>query len=401
MGKYQRNTAKKIYLDHAAGTPVHDDVVEGMIPYLKGYFGNPQSIHIFGEEAKGAIEEARGKVAGLISAEPGEIFFTSSGTESNNIAIKGLAHAAKKKGSHIVVSAIEHQSVLHSVKSLTKEGFSVTHVPVDKYGVVNPGDVDKAITDDTILLSVMLANSEVGTIEPVGEIQKVAEKRGVVFHTDAVAAVGKIPVTVKELGVNALSLSGSQFYGPKGAAALYIKKGTRIIPLIDGGIQEDGRRPGTENLPGIVGLGNAAELAKSEMANRAEYLSGMRDALISGLTSTIDHLYLTGHPKERLPGHASFVVEFIEGEAMLLSLSIEGVCVASGSACTSRALKSSNVLEAMKIETALAQGSLVFSFGMINDMEDVKYVLEVMPPIVDRLRKMSPLYTKYLKGVGN
>ncbi len=390
---------KKIYLDHAAGTPVNNDVVEGMIPFLKGYFGNPQSIHIFGEQAKGAIEEAREKVADLISAEPNEIFFTSSGTESNNIAIKGLAHAAKKKGSHIVISAIEHQSVLHSAKSLTKEGFSVTHVPVDKYGVVNPDDVDKAITDDTILVSVMLASSEVGTIEPVGEIQKVAEKRGVVFHTDAVAAAGNIPVDVKELGVNTLSLSGSQFYGPKGAAALYIKKRTRIIPLIDGGIQEDGRRPGTENLPGIVGLGIAAELAKGEMANRAEYLSGMRDALIDGLTSKVDHLYLTGHPKERLPGHASFVVEFIEGEAMLLSLSIEGVCVASGSACTSRALKASHVLEAMKIETALAQGSLVFSFGMINDMEDVKYVLEVMPPIVDRLRKMSPLYTKYLKGV--
>lgn len=392
---------KKIYLDHAAATPVDDDVVEGMIPYLKGYFGNPQSIHVFGEEAKEAIEEARGRVADLISADPGEIYFTSSGTESNNIAIKGIARAAKKKGSHIVVSAIEHQSVLHSVKSLVKEGFSVTHVPVDKYGVVDPKDVEKAITDDTILVSIMLANSEVGTIEPIGEIAKVVKEKGIIFHTDAVSAVGNIPVNVVELGVDSLSLSGSQFYGPKGAAALYIKKGTRIVPFIDGGIQEDGRRPGTENVSGIVGLGLAAKLAVERMADRTKHLVKLRDALISGLTSKIDHLYLTGHPTERLPGHASFVVEFIEGEAMLLSLSMEGVCVASGSACTSKALKASHVLEAMNVETALAQGSIVFSLGVMNSMEDIDYVLEAFPPIVERLRKMSPLYTKHLKEAKN
>ncbi|MBN1572420.1 MAG: cysteine desulfurase [Deltaproteobacteria bacterium] len=388
---------KTIYLDHAAGTPVDDKVVDGMIPYLKGYFGNPQSIHVYGEEAKGAIEAAREVMADLISADPGEIYFTANGTESNNIAIKGIAHAAKKKGSHIVVSAIEHQSVLHSVKSLVKEGFSVTHVPVDKHGVVSLEDVKKAMVDETILVSIMHANSEVGTIEPIGEIAKVAKERGAIFHTDAVSAVGNIPVDVNKLGVDSLSLSGSQFYGPKGAAALYLKKGTRIVPFIDGGIQEDGRRPGTENVPGIVGLGLAARLAKDEMADRAKHLTVLRDALISGLTSKIDHIYLTGHPEKRLPGHASFVVEFIEGEAMLLSLSMEGVCVASGSACTSKALKASHVLEAMKVETALAQGSIVFSFGMMNTMEDVDYVLEVFPPIIERLRKMSPLYTKYLK----
>ncbi len=388
---------KTIYLDHAAGTPVDEKVVGGMIPYLKGYFGNPQSIHVYGEEAKGAIDEAREKVADLISADPAEIYFTASGTESNNIAIKGIAHAAKKKGSHIVVSAIEHQSVLHSAKSLVKEGFSVTHVPVDKNGVVNPEDVKKAITDETILVSIMHANSEVGTIEPIGEIAKVVKDKGIIFHTDAVSAVGNIPINVKELGVDSLSLSGSQFYGPKGAAALYLKKGTRVVPFIDGGIQEDGRRPGTENVPGIVGLGLAAGLAVDEMADRAKHLVGLRDALVSGLTSSVDHIYLKGHPVDRLPGHASFVVEFIEGEAMLLSLSMEGVCVASGSACTSKALKASHVLEAMKVDTALAQGSIVFSFGMMNRMEDVDYVLEVFPPIIERLRKMSPLYTKYLK----
>jgi len=372
-----------------------------MLPYLQEQFGNPLSLHNFGEGPREAVEEARAKVADLIGTRPDEIYFTASGSEANNMAVKGIALMNRQKGQHMVVSDIEHQSVLNAAQTLEKLGFEVTRVPVDQHGLVNPDDVVTAIRDDTTLVSVMHANNEIGTIEPVAEIARaVKEKRkGITFHTDAVATVGTLPVDVKELGVDLLSLVGSQFYGPKGAGALFIKKGTRLMPLIDGGIQERGRRAGTENVPAIVGLGVAADLAKENLAERAERLVPLRDRLIGRLTSEMDRVYLTGHPPllrhrppMRLPGHVSVCVEFIEGESMLLMLNMQGIAASSGSTCTSRALKASHVLMAIGVETALAQGSLVFTLGESSTMEDVDYVAEALPPIVERLRQMSPLY---------
>ncbi len=387
---------RKVYLDHAATTPVHPKVVEAMLPYLREQFGNPLSLHSFGEGPREAVEAARAKVADLIGAKPDEIYFTASGSEANNMAVKGIALMNREKGRHIVVSAIEHQSVLNAAQTLEKLGFEVTQVPVDRHGLVNPDDVVAAIRDDTTLVSVMHANNEIGTIEPVAEIVQAVKKKakGVVFHTDAVASVGHIPVDVQALGVDLLSLAGSQFYGPKGTGALFIKKGIRLMPLIDGGIQERGRRAGTENVPAIVGLGVAAELAKESLAERAERLIPLRDRLIQRLTSEMDRVYLTGHPTLRLPGHVSVCIEFIEGESMLLMLNMQGVAASSGSTCTSRALKASHVLMAIGVEAALAQGSLVFTLGEGNTSEDVDYVAEVLPPIVERLRQMSPLYKR-------
>ena len=385
---------RKVYFDHAATTPVHPKVLEAMLPYLQEQFGNPLSLHSFGEDPREAVEEARAEVADLIAARSDEIYFAASGSEANNMAVKGIALMNRQKGQHVVVSAIEHQSVLNATQTLEKLGFEVTQVPVDQHGLVDPDDVVAAIRDDTILVSVMHANSEIGTIEPVAEIARAVKgkRKGIIFHTDAVATVGTLPVDVKELGVELLSLAGNQFYGPKGAAALFIKKGTRLMPLIDGGIQERGRRAGTENVPAIVGLGVAAELAKEGLAERAERLVPWRDRLIERLASEMDKVYLTGHPTMRLPGHVSVCVEFIEGESMLLMLNMQGVAASSGSTCTSRALKASHVLTAIGVETALAQGSLVFTLGESNTIEDVDYVAEVLPPIVERLRQMSPLY---------
>ncbi len=389
---------RKVYLDNAATTPMLPEVLEAMLPYLKDAYGNPQSLHDWGDGAREAIEDARGRVAALIGAQPEEIIFTSSGTESNNFAIKGLAMAQQSKGKHIVVSAIEHFSVLHSARTLEKWGFELTQVPVDRHGLVDPDEVARNLRKDTVLVSIMHANGEVGTIQPIREIARLVKEAGAIFHTDAVAAAGTIPVDVRELGVDALSLAGNQFYGPKGVGALWLKKGVRIIPLLDGGVQEGGRRAGTENVPAIVGLGKAAELAKAETESRMNHLSALRDKLIWGLLSQIEHTILTGHPTQRLPGNASFCIEFIEGEAMLMLLSSKGVAASSGSACTSRALKASHVLIAMGIRPEIAQGSLLFSFGLENTEEDVDYVLEALPPIVDRLRQMSPLYAKFLKG---
>jgi cysteine desulfurase len=389
---------REVYLDNVATTPVLPEVLEAMLPYFKDAYGNVQSLHNWGDKAREAVEEARGQVAGLIGGEAEEIIFTASGTESNNFTIKGLAMAQQARGKHIVVSAIEHFSVLHSAKTLEKWGFEVSEVPVDKHGLVNPEDVAKNLRKDTILVSIMHANNEVGTIEPIKEIAKVVKPSGAIFHTDAVATAGTIPVDVKEMGVDALSLAGNQFYGPKGAGALWIKKGVRIIPFLDGGVQEGGRRAGTENVPAIAGLGKAAEIAKSEMEARAKRLTVLRDKLIDGLPKAIEHVTVTGHPTQRLPANASFCVEFIEGEAMLMLLNSKGIAVSSGSACTSRALKASHVLIAMGLPHEIAQGSLLFSFGLNNTEEDVDYVLDTMPPIVERLRQMSPLYAKFLKG---
>ncbi len=385
---------RRVYFDHIASTPVHPQVMEAMLPYLKEFYGNPQSLHSFGQETASAIEEAREKVAQLIEADTEEVFFTSSGTESNNFAIKGMTLAQRTKGKHIVVSAVEHQSVLHPVKSLEKSGFSVTEVPVDSFGLVDPEDVRKAITPETVLVSVMLANGEVGTIEPVAAVAKVCREMGVLCHTDAVNAVGNIPVSVITLGVDALSLAGNQFYGPTGSAALFLKKGTRCLPQIDGGIQESGKRAGSENISGIVGLGKAAEMAQEKLNVRGDMVRSLRDAIIQRMEQEVDHVILTGHPKNRLPHHASFCVEFIEGEAMLLNLDMKGIAAASGSACTSRALKASHVLLAMGLDHATAQGSLVFSLVEENTTEDIDYLFEVFPEIIERLRQMSPLYPK-------
>ncbi len=388
---------RKVYLDNASTTPLLPEVRKAMMPYLGDVFGNPSSLHEWGDAAREAVEVARTQVAQLIGAKAEEIIFTGSGTESNNFAIKGLALAQQNKGNHIVVSAIEHFSVMHSARTLEKWGFELSLIPVDKYGIIDPEDVHKSLRKDTVLVSIMHANGEVGTIEPIQEIAKITRENNVVFHTDAVATAGTIPVDVKELRVDALSLAGNQFYGPKGVGALWVRKGVRIMPLLDGGVQEGGRRAGTENVPAIIGLGKAAELATVNMTARVKHLTSFRDRLLTELPDKIDHVVVTGHPQNRLPGNASFCVEFIEGESMLMLLNSQGVAVSSGSACTSRALKASHVLIAMGVSHELAQGSLLFSFGLDNTRQDVDYVLEVLPAIVDRLRQMSPLYSKFTK----
>jgi len=382
-----------LYFDHIAATPLHPTVKEAMLPYLESEnVGNPQSLHSFGQAASQAVEEAREKVAGLINASPSEIYFTSSGSESNNFALKGFAGAMTKDKKHIVISAMEHQSVLHSAESLNKKGFEVTQLPIDRYGIVDPDAVKRAMTSSTGLVSIIMASGEVGTIQPIKRIAEVCQEKGVPFHTDAVDAVGNIPVDVLDLGVDSLSLSGTQFYGPMGSAALFIKKGKRIVPFIDGGIQESGRRAGTENVPAIVGLGQAAELAGKVMDSRSDKSIPLRDKLLQELPLRVDNVLVTGHPEKRLPYHASFCVEYVEGEAMLLNLDMKGIAVSSGSACTSRALKASHVLLAMGIDHALAQGSLVFSLIEDNTEEDIDYLLDVFPSIIERLRQMSPLY---------
>jgi len=382
---------KKVYLDNANSTPVDPRVSDVMDPYIREKFGNPSSLHDYGVEAKKAIDDARKNVADLISADPGEIFFTSSGSESNNFAVKGIAFANQTKGNHVIASSVEHVSVLHSIKFLEKFGFKVTLLPVDKYGTVSPDELKKAITKETVLIAVMHASNEVGTIEPIEQLAQIAAENKIPFHCDGVQTVGTVPVDVKRLKVSTMSFSAQQFYGPKGIAALYISKGTRVIPFIDGGIQEEGRRAGTENVPGIVGLGMAADLAKDEMKQRIDKSQKLRDKLISELSKKVEDSVLTGHPKDRLPGHASFCVNKIEGESMTMFLNMDGVAASTGSACVSRALKASHVLSAMGVDPVLAQGSIMFSIGKDNSEEDIDHVLEKLPPIVERLRAMSPL----------
>jgi len=390
---------RKVYLDHAANNPLLPEVREAMLPYLEDVFGNPSSLHDWGDPAREAVEKARERIANLISAaDPEEIIFTANGTESNNFAIKGLALAQQNKGKHIIISAIEHFSVMNSARTLEKMGFDLTLVPVDKFGVVNPEDVRKSIRPDTILVSIMHANGEVGTIEPIQAIAQITRERKVVFHTDAVATCGVIPVNIKELGVDALSLAGNQFYGPKGSGALWVRRGVRIIPLLDGGIQEGGRRAGTEDVPAIVGMGKAAEIAAKEITVRMQKMIPLRDQLLTQLPATVGHVVVTGHLLNRLPGLASFCVEFIEGESMLMLLNSQGIAVSSGSSCTSRALKASHVLIAMGLSHEIAQGSILFTLGLENETSDIEYVLEAMPSIVDRLRQMSPLYSKFIKA---
>jgi len=389
---------RKVYLDHGATTPAHPGVVEAMMPYFSGKFGNPSNLHDLGREAKNAVEEARAKTAALIGAKAEEIFFTSSGTESNNFAVKGLAQANSQKGNHIVVSQMEHFSVLHPVKTLEKAGFKVTAVVPDKQGLIDPGAVARAITRETVLVSIMHANNEIGTLQPIEEIGKITKEKGVLFHTDAVASVGWVPVDVTSLGVDALSLSGHQFYGPKGAAALFVRKGVRIKPQIEGGVQEDGRRGGTENVPAIVGLGKAAEIAAADIPNRMSYLTPLRDRLLTGLRDRVADMVLNGHPTLRLPHSVNVSFLFVEGESMLLFLNMQGIYVSSGSACTSRSLKSSHVLSCIGTDAAAANGTLLMTLGMGTTAEDVDYVIETLPPIVQRLREMSPLYEDMIKN---
>jgi cysteine desulfurase len=373
-------------------------VVEAMMPYFIGKFGNPSNLHDIGREAKNAVEEARAKTAHLIGANTEEIFFTSSGTESNNFAIKGLAQANSQKGRHVVVSQMEHFSVLHPVKTLEKAGFSVTLIPPNKEGLIDPDDVAKAITKETVLVSIMHSNNEIGTIQPIEHIGRITREKGVLFHTDAVASAGWVPIDVKNLTVDALSLSGHQFYGPKGAAALFVRKGVRIKPQIEGGVQEDGRRGGTENVPAIVGLGKAAEIAAAEVPQRASSLPLMRDRLLKGLQDRIPDMFLNGHATRRLPHNVNVSFLYVEGESMLLFLNMEGIYVSSGSACTSRSLKSSHVLSCIGTDAAAANGTLLMTIGTGTTSDDVEYVLEKLPPIVQRLREMSPLYEDMIKN---
>ncbi len=388
---------KTIYLDNVATNPLHPEVLEAMLPYFRELYGNPLSLYEPGIKAREAVEKARESTASLINAKPKEIIFTASGAEANNFALKGIAYANQNKGKHIIISKIEHHSVLNTARFLEKSGFAVTYLPVDKNGIVNPEDVEKAINKETILISIIHASPEIGTIEPITEIGRIAKKKGVIFHTDAVASVGNIPVDVQSLGIDLMSFAAHQFYGPKGAGALYVREGTRIVPLIYGGIQEGGRRAGTENVPAIAGMGKAAELAKINLQKRIDHIKPLRDKLISNALK-IDKLLLTGHPDQRLPGHASFVVEYIEGEAMLLLLAAKGIYCASGSACSSKALKASPVLISIGIPSHLAQGSVVFTLGEATSDEDIAYFNETFPQIITRLREISP-YAKGWEGM--
>lgn len=389
---------KIIYFDHAATTPLKKEVLDEMMPYLTEQYGNPSTIYKLGREAKKAIELARERVAKALNADIQEIYFTSGGTESDNWALKGVAFANKDKGKHIITTTIEHHAVLHPLKYLEGLGFEVTYVPVEPNGIVDPQKIKEAIRDDTILISVMLANNEIGTIQPVKEIAKIAKEKGIIVHTDAVQAVGQIPVDVKDLGVDLLSLSAHKFYGPKGVGALYIRKGTKIHPFSHGGAQERNRRAGTENVAGIVGLGKAIELATQNLSEYAAKLQKLRDKLIDGVLSKIDYVRLNGDRNQRLPNNANFSFEFIEGESFLLMLDMKGIAASSGSACTSGSLDPSHVLLAIGLEHEVAHGSLRITLGEDNTEEDIDYLLEVLPEIVSRLREMSPLYESVKKG---
>ncbi len=385
---------KRVYMDHAAATPVRKEVIEAMLPYFDEHFGNPSTVYDMGSKIKHVIEEQRAKVAKLVGAKAEEIIFTSSGAEANNLAVKGLALARQKKGKHIIISAVEHHSVLNSARFLERMDFEVTFLPVDEYGLVDPKRLSQAIRPETTLVSIMHANNEIGTIEPISELSTICRERGVVFHADAVATVGNIPVDVSELNVDLLSLSGVSLDAPKGVGALYFRDNLRLMPLIHGGIQERGRRGGTENVPAIVGLGNASELAAKELTDKANHVRELRNLLVAGIHERIEQVKHTGHPVKRLPGHASFCIEAIEGEALLFMLNQEGIYANTGSACASKALKTSPVLVAIGIRPDLAQGSIVFTLNSSNTVAEVEYVLEKLPLAVEKLRSFSPIWRK-------
>ena len=383
---------ERIYLDNAATTRVRSEVAEAVLPAMTETYGNASSVHSFGREAKKAMEKARAQVAAAIGAKKEEIYFTAGGSEADNWAIKGAAHALRRKGLHIITTAIEHHAVLHTCQALEKEGFEVTYLPVDEYGLVTPEQVEAAIRPDTILVSVMAANNEIGTIEPIAEIGAVCRAHKVLFHTDAVQAVGHMPLDVAAMQIDMLSLSGHKFYAPKGVGALYIRTGVRIENLIEGGAQERNRRAGTENVPAIVGMGKAIELITAEMAEENARISGLRDRLIAGILDAIPESRLNGHPTKRLPGNVNVSIRYIEGEALLLSLDMAGIAASSGSACTSGSLDPSHVLLAIGLPHEIAHGSLRLTIGRDNTQDEIDRVLEELPKIVSRLRAMSPLY---------
>ncbi len=386
---------KLIYMDNAATTPVKKEVLETMLPYFSEKYGNPSSIYSLGTQSKVAVEEAREKVAKTIGAKPREIFFTAGGSEADNWAIKGIAYANRKKGNHIITSKIEHHGVLNTCEYLKKQGFKVTYLDVDEYGIVDLEQLKKSITEETILISIMYANNEIGTIQPIKEIGQIAKEKGIYFHTDAVQAIGNVIIDVDELNIDMLSMAAHKFYGPKGIGALYIRQGVKIDPLISGGGQERNRRAGTENVPGIVGMGKAIELAYKNINEKNKKLISLRKRLIKGIFDNIDHVRLNGHPTQRLPGNVNISFEFIEGESLLLSLDMEGIAASSGSACTSGTLDPSHVLLAIGLPHEIAHGSLRLSLGEFNTEEEVDYVVEKLVDIVARLRAMSPLYEEF------
>lgn len=382
---------RRIYLDHAATAPVLPEVADAMRPYLTDIFGNPSSLHSFGQEAKRTLDASRDTVARIIGADASEIYFTSGGTEADNLALIGVARANASRGNHVVTSAVEHHAVLETCEFLETAGFEITIVGVDEHALVDPADVERTITDKTILVSIMHANNEIGTVEPIAEISRITRERGIPFHTDAVQTVGAIPVNVDELGVDLLSLTAHKFYGPKGVGALYARRGTRLTRLIHGGAQERDRRAGTENVPGIAGLAKALEISQDGIEERAQAQSELRDYLIRGLTARIEGVCLNGHPTKRLPNNVNVSIENVEGESLLLSLDMAGIAASSGSACTSGALEPSHVLQAIGQPLEVVHGSIRFSLGRSTTRQDLDYVLEQTPPIVERLRSMSPL----------
>ncbi|KPK88865.1 MAG: cysteine desulfurase [Deltaproteobacteria bacterium SM23_61] len=385
---------RRVYLDHNATTPVHPEVLEAMMPFFRDQFGNASSIHWAGREVKKYLDEAREKVSALMNADPQEIIFTGCGTESDNMAIKGVASTHQDKGRHIITSKVEHHAVLHTCQFMEGLGYEITYLSVDREGLIDPGELRRSIRPDTILVTIIFANNETGTIMPVQEIGEICRGKGVLFHTDAVQAVGKIPIDLKTLPVDILSLSGHKLNTPKGIGAQFIRKGTRLSPLIHGGAQEHHRRAGTENIPYIIGLGKACEIARRDFARRHEVLQGLRDRLQEGIFRKIPHVELNGHPTQRLPNTLNVSFLYVEGESLLLNMDLEGIAVSSGSACTSGSPDASHVILAMGKSALVAQSAIRFSLGWTNTGEDVDYVLEVLPPILERLRSISPIYQK-------
>jgi cysteine desulfurase len=382
-----------VYLDHAATTPVHPQVLEAMLPYFNERYGNPSSMHSVGREARRAVEQARADVGGILNCSPEEIVFTSCGTESDNLAIRGVAWLNRRRGDHIITSSVEHHAVSHTLEQMERHfGFEVTYLPVDQYGLVDPADVERAITDTTILITIMYANNEVGTVEPISEIGRIARDHDIPFHTDAVQAAGALSLDVEELNVDLLSLSGHKFYGPKGVGVLYVREGLEPLPIQTGGGHERNRRSGTENVAGIVGLATALKLVEGRKDEETRRLAGLRDRLTEGVLASLDHCRLMGHPEQRLPNNVNIAFEYVEGEGILTGLDVEGIAVSSGSACATGSSEASHVLLAMGVDPGLARGTVRMTLGRENTEEDVDRVIEALPRVVERLRAMSPLY---------